>query len=229
MEAVIKIGGSLAEYPDALRILCKSIGEMAEKHKFLVVPGGGEFADVVRRIDKRFSLSALASHEMAILGMDQFGLLLSELIPDAIAIDSLDEEIDCLQSKVVPVFLPSKMMFREEPLEASWDVTSDSIAAEVAYYLESRRLILAKDVDGLFSADPKKDHDARLIHRISVSALSRSPERNVVDPFLPQILMGKNIDCYIVNGLFPERIRKLLDCRETTCTLITTMPSDYNQ
>jgi aspartokinase-like uncharacterized kinase len=47
MDAVIKIGGSLAEDPAALRALCNRLGEIAKKYRIVVVPGGGKFADVV--------------------------------------------------------------------------------------------------------------------------------------------------------------------------------------
>ena len=68
---------------DALRALCTALGELGARHPLLVVPGGAGFADAVRDADRRFGLSAAASHRMAILGMEQFGWLLSELIPGA--------------------------------------------------------------------------------------------------------------------------------------------------
>ena len=54
-----------------------------ERHPLLVVPGGAGFADAVRDADRRFGLRAATSHRMAILGMEQFGWLLSDLIPGA--------------------------------------------------------------------------------------------------------------------------------------------------
>ena len=221
MEAVIKIGGSLAGYPDALKTLCRKLSEMGQRHRLLIVPGGGEFVDVVRVIDKRFQLSPSISHKMAILGMEQFGLLLSELIPNAIPITSLGERKICTGKKGVHVFSPSKMMFREKALDASWDVTSDSIAAFVACRLHAKNLILVKSVDGLFSEDPEKNSNAKLLHRISISALSKLPRESVVDNCLPRLLMNENVYCYIVNGLFPERIVQILEGNETVCTLIT--------
>ena len=69
---------------DALRALCTTLGELGERHPLLVVPGGAGFADAVRDADRRFGLAATASHRMAILGMEQFGWLLSDLIPRAV-------------------------------------------------------------------------------------------------------------------------------------------------
>ena len=81
MLTVVKVGGGVGE--DALPALCAMLGELGARHPLLVVPGGAGFADAVRDADRRFGLSAEASHRMAILGMEQFGWLLSELIPGA--------------------------------------------------------------------------------------------------------------------------------------------------
>ncbi len=77
---VVKVGGSLALYPEKLRMLCAKLCEASKNHKLCVLPGGGEFADVIRDLDKRFNLSSKATHKMAILGMDQYGFLLSDLM-----------------------------------------------------------------------------------------------------------------------------------------------------
>ena len=219
MEAVIKVGGSIAEHPEALKNLCMKLNEIAKKHRLLIVPGGGEFADVVRGTEKRFATSAYVSHKMAILGMDQFGLLLSELIPNAIATASLEKAKDYWKSETTPIFLPSKLMFREEPLEASWDVTSDSIAAFVACRVKADAVVLVKDVDGIFSGDPKKNADAKLIKEISASALSKLAN-TPVDRYLPKLLRNNSLNCCVVNGLYPERILQVLNGEETVCTLI---------
>ena len=135
---VVKVGGSLAMYPESLRALCKKLSALSKKHRLVVVPGGGEFADAVRAVDKRFNLSSEASHRMAILGMDQYGLMLADLIPDSVAVVELEEIAKALDAGKVPVFLPSKILFSEDPLENSWDVTSDSIAIYIAHRLQMR-------------------------------------------------------------------------------------------
>ncbi len=220
MEAVIKIGGSLALYPDDLRVLSNCLKHIAEKHRFLVVPGGGEFADVVRGIDRRFSLDSRTAHKMAILGMDQFGVMLSELIAGSVTISFLEDLEGCPDSNV-PIILPSKIVLEDKSLEASWNVTSDSIAAKIASQVGAKKLILAKDVDGLFSADPKRNSKATLIPKIPVSTLALQKQESVVDPFLPHLLKGKGIDCYIVNGRFPQRIEQLINGKKTICTIIS--------
>jgi aspartokinase-like uncharacterized kinase len=220
MDAVIKIGGSLAEEPERLRVLCAKLGEFAKKFAIVVVPGGGRFADVVRDFDQRFTLSSGISHRMAILGMDQFGLLLSQIIPDSCATYLLSDAKQLSEIRVVPVFLPSRLMFREEPLENSWDVTSDSIAAYVAGRLHVAKVVLVTDVDGIFTKDPKRHADATLIEQLSAEELLRLKQRTSVDRYLPKLLLEVQIDCYVVNGKHPERIEAVLAGQQATCTLI---------
>ncbi len=220
MDAVIKVGGSLAEKPAVLKALCDRLSEIAEKRSIGVVSGGGKFADVIREFDQRYALSADAAHMMAILGMDQFGLLLSQVIPNSRVTYSLSDAKRLSESKMVPVFLPSRLMLRENPLEASWDVTSDSIAAYVASRLNANKVILVTDVDGIFKSDPKKHSGTKLIAKLSASKLLTFAQRTSVDKFLPKLLLKTRLDCYVVNGAYPERVDAILSGQSTVCTLI---------
>jgi len=220
MEAVLKVGGSLAEDPSRLKRLCQELSVLAEAYRILIVPGGGEFADTVRRIDKVYGLSNTAAHKMAILAMDQYGLFLSDIIPNSIVCYALDEVGNCAKGKV-PIFLPSQHMFREDPLEHSWDVTSDTIAAYIADRLDAKKLILVTDVDGIFSDDPKKSSSIKLIQEVSAEELQDWNKRTSVDKTSPKTLLQSNRDCYVVNGRYPERIKLILENKKTVCTHIT--------
>ncbi len=220
MDAVIKIGGSLAEDPEQLKALCSKLSEFAKKYAITVIPGGGRFTDVVRDSDKHFTLSSEISHRMAILGMDQFGLLLSQIIPNSYATYSLNEVIQFSEIGVIPIFLPSRLMFEEDPLANSWDVTSDSIAVYIASRLQVAKVLLVTDVDGIFMEDPKKHADASLIERLSVEELLKLNKKTSVDRYLPNLLLEMQVDCYVVNGNHPERIEAILASQQVTCTLI---------
>jgi 5-(aminomethyl)-3-furanmethanol phosphate kinase len=218
---VVKVGGSLAAYPEKLRALCVRLSEASEKHKLVILPGGGEFADTVRVLDKRFSLSGSASHRMAILAMDQYGLLLSDLTPNSSTVETLKELEGVLGLGKVPVFLPSRLLFNEDKLENSWDVTSDAIAVYLAGKLQVPKVLLVTDVDGIYTDNPKTNADAELIKKISPEQLSLIGKRTSVDVFLPKMLFNLPVDCFVVNGLFPERVESLLAMQEAVCTLIT--------
>ena len=220
MDAVLKVGGSLAEKPATLKKLCKKLSKIGENHCITVVPGGGKFADTIREIDQQHSLPADAAHKMAILGMDQFGLLLAQIIPNSCVTYSLKDSRGLSKRKTVPIFLPSRLMFKERPLEASWDVTSDSITAYIASRLKANRAILVTNVDGIFESDPKRHSDAKLIQRLSAQELLEFTHRTSVDKFLPKLLLKTHVDCYVVNGAYPERVADILLGKSTICTLV---------
>ena len=220
MEAVLKVGGSLAEYPTSLKRLCIELAFFAKDHKILIVPGGGRFADVVRDFDKTYGLSKPVAHRMAILAMDQFGLFLSDVISNSYVSYSL-EKVKNTPSGILPILLPSRFIFRKDPLESSWDVTSDSIAAYIAGMVHAKKLILVTDVDGIFTEDPKESLDARLIAEVSAKQMLDWNKRTSVDRTLPKILLKTKLDCYVVNAKHPKRIKAVLEKQKSIYTHIT--------
>jgi aspartokinase-like uncharacterized kinase len=219
LEAVLKVGGSLIEHPTKLRELCNALSLLAKTYEMLVVPGGGIFADMVRRVDGEWGLSKTTAHRMAVLAMDQYGLLLSDITPNSQVCYSL-EDVRNVGCNSLPIFLPSQYIFHEDPLEHSWDVTSDSIAAYIAGMLNAKKLVLITDVDGIFDDDPKKNSNAKLIKQLTAKQLLSWNKRTSVDKTLPRLLIKFRLDCYVVNGMHPERIHAILAGKEPFCTHI---------
>jgi hypothetical protein len=220
MDATLKIGGSLTEEPVKLRALCRELSEMAKTHRITVVPGGGRFADVVRELDERFHLQDTVAHNMAILAMDQYGMFLASITPGSRATRTLDGARQHSEAGLVSILLPSRLMSRADPLPHSWEVTSDSITAYIAGELRSEKLVLVTDVDGIYTGDPKDDPAAELIEEISVADLSKRDARTSVDAYLPRIISETRLDCYVVNGRYPGRVRAILDNELPRCTRI---------
>ena len=139
---VIKIGGSLLGSPELERWL-----ELFVKYsdgRIIIVPGGGVFADAVREAQKLSKISDACAHKLAVLAMDQFGLLLANMNP-LLATARTECEIDerTWQHRAI-VWLPSHMVFADDNIPQSWDVTSDSLAAWLATKLNAKQLILVK-------------------------------------------------------------------------------------
>jgi len=220
MEAVLKVGGSLAEYPNSLEKLCKKLASFAKDHKILIVPGGGNFADMVRNFDKTYGLSKTVAHKMALLAMDQFGLFLSDITPNSFVSHSFEKAKNS-PSGTLPIFLPSRFIFRKDPLESSWNVTSDSITAYIAGMFHAKKLILVTDVDGIFTENPKKSLDAKLIAEVSAKQLLGWNKRTSVDQTLPKILLKIKLDCYVISGRHPRRIKAVLENQKSVYTHIT--------
>ena len=208
MLTVVKVGGGLGD--SALPGLCAALGELGERHPLIVVPGGAQFADAVRDADRRFGLSAAASHRMAILGMEQFGWLLSDLIPGAVRCAGLAQVPAGRTTVLLPAALPL------DRLPASWEVTSDSIAAWVAGRIGAGRLVLVKGVDGLFADWPPRGEP---LARLTVAELAALPAGGV-DEHLPAMLAGARFETWVVGGRDPARLAELLEHGTTVGTRI---------
>jgi aspartokinase-like uncharacterized kinase len=217
IDVVIKIGGSLAR-TRTLGALLDSIAGWRGRASILVVPGGGPFADLVRAEHSRLGLSESAAHRMAILAMDQYGLLLSDLASGALPVSRLAAIGTALRAGRLPIFLPSRSLLRRDPFDPSWDVTSDSIAAYIATLVKAKALLLLKDVDGIFAGDPKSDPTAPLLPRVPRSRLGRY---RCVDRQFARWVRGIG-SCWIVNGTKPARLREWLERGETlgTCVVV---------
>lgn len=150
-DAVLKVGGSLSRGQN-LAALCQTIGRLGSQYRLLIVPGGGDFADTVRDHYRRYHVSETTTHRMALLAMDQYGWLLSDLIPDSAAVRDVLAAREAAANGRVSILLAATLLIEADPLPHSWQVTSDSIAAWIAGLVGAVRCVLLKDVDGLFSA-----------------------------------------------------------------------------
>lgn len=205
-EAVVKIGGSLSRRPAALRRLVRVVTRLSRTRLLVVVPGGGAFADAVRRADRGFALGDTAAHWMAILAMDQYAYLLAGLADGAVVVRSPG----ALRAGRLNVLAPSTWLLRADPLPHSWRVTSDSLAAWIAGALGARRLVLMKDVDGLLTGGGR-----RLVRRVARRRL-----RGVVDGHFARAL-APGMPCWILNGRHATRLARLVDSGTAYGTEVT--------
>jgi aspartokinase-like uncharacterized kinase len=160
---VVKVGGGLSATPGALEIVGRALAEAGRRHRLLVVPGGGPFADAVREFDRREGLSADAAHWMAILAMDQYAYVLIERIPGAVLVEEPGTIGAALAGTGVAVLAPSRWLRAADVLPHDWGATSDSAAAFVAGALDAERLVLIKPGGGGCAADIVDTHFALVL------------------------------------------------------------------
>lgn len=139
---VVKVGGSLLGSPELERWL--GLFAKFSDGNIILVPGGGLFADAVRDAQKVSKISEACAHKLAVLAMDQFGLLLANMNSD-LAVARTQMEIDerTWQHRCI-VWLPSQMVLADDSIPKIWNVTSDSIAAWLAGKVDAQQLILVK-------------------------------------------------------------------------------------
>lgn len=176
---VVKIGGSLLS-SDALRpwieaLACYGGGNV------VVVPGGGLFADQVRATQQQWGYDNAVAHRMALLAMEQFGILMSGLRPELVPAATLDEIEGVLDSARVPVWMPSELVLANPGLPACWDLTSDSLAAWLARRVGASRLLLVKS-RGLDGAE------------VRCATVTRS---GVVDALFGEFLQWSGIEAWV--------------------------------
>lgn len=99
---------------------------------------------------------------------------------------------------------------------------NDSLSAIVARLIEADLLVLLSDIDGLYTADPRKDPDAKLIPTVEaitpeILALAGGTGSDLGSGGMAtklraaKIVMDAGIDMVISNGDDPERLYALLE------------------
>lgn len=151
MSWVVKLGGSLARDP----LLPSWLGIIAAHGggRVAVIPGGGPFADAARAAQAVWPLDDVAAHNMAVLGMAQFGQLLHGLCSALVLARSVPEIRTALAAGRAAIWQPFELLRDEADALTSWDVTSDSLALWLGGRLDAGRVILVKSCSLPASAD----------------------------------------------------------------------------
>ncbi|QWF69963.1 uridylate kinase [Methylomonas paludis] len=136
---VVKLGGSLIS-SGGLETCLQRLA--ATPQATLLVPGGGEFAEQVRIVQLRYRFNDSSAHYMAILAMQQMAILYQALQPEFSIQTSLAE----LPAAGVHIWSPQAADLDKAGIAASWDVSSDSLAAWAATVIQADELILVKSV-----------------------------------------------------------------------------------
>ncbi|HEY1997940.1 aspartate kinase [Paraburkholderia sp.] len=139
---VVKIGGSLSHEPtlrDWLTQLCEVGGG-----RIVIVPGGGDFADKVRQYQSEWHFDDLAAHNMCLLAMTQYAIMMQGVLPELVLASSEAKIRRALRDGHVAVWVPTALMRDTPDAMSNWDTTSDSLAAWLSTMLNAERLIVVK-------------------------------------------------------------------------------------
>jgi aspartokinase-like uncharacterized kinase len=189
---VIKLGGSLMGCARDLMRVLYMLSE--EGYSFLVVPGGGLMADLVRELFSKHAISQEAAHWMAILAMEQYAYLLADGTGA-----KLTTEVQ--RTEGVKVLLPYRVLREDDRgIEHSWDYTSDSVAVLVGMRLDAP-LIKATDVDGVIL-------EGKVVQEISASSLMGL--ESCIDQGSLRLLKEGKRSCWVLNGSDLQRFVSVL-------------------
>jgi aspartokinase-like uncharacterized kinase len=189
MPLVVKVGGSLFDWPALGPKLARWLNENASAES-LIVPGGGVFADQVRKLDKIHRLSEETAHWAALRAMTMSAGFLTELLDEHgydLDFSRIETVLDCTDSwsrRDRPILDAYAFLSRDDlsagALPHSWAVTSDSVSARLAELLDAEIVLLK-------SADPPSNN------------IREWASAGYVDPFLPTIIERAKISVRAVN------------------------------
>jgi aspartokinase-like uncharacterized kinase len=187
MLRVVKVGGSLFVLPDLASRIRQWIACQPAAINVLLA-GGGELADVIRRADERHKLGESAAHWLCIEAMGVTSNWLATigawpLLDTCERVIQLRSEQLVLKEATADVLVLDPRPFLKGPeptvpgprLPHSWEATSDSIAARLAVSLRADELVLLKSVPSP-----------------SFGTISELAESGYVDAFFPQAAEALN-------------------------------------
>lgn len=137
---VVKLGGSLLETGKLFDCLKHII---TQNQKTVVVCGGGFFANAVRDAQKKWHFNDVAAHEMAILAMQQTAIMCQNLQTEFVLFSTTYS----FQHSQFSIWLPDLAELNAARIRASWEITSDSLAAWLANQLHANELIIVKSCE----------------------------------------------------------------------------------
>jgi aspartokinase-like uncharacterized kinase len=139
---IVKLGGSLCAdpvLPQWLDLLAQLGGG-----RVTLVGGGGTFADEVRRLQSHWQFNDLAAHNMAVLAMAQTAYQLNAMNPTLQLASSRSDIRRVLHKGQTALWLPLELQREQADAHTNWDVTSDSLALDLARRLNAERMVVIK-------------------------------------------------------------------------------------
>jgi aspartokinase-like uncharacterized kinase len=149
---IVKVGGSLFDWqglPSQLTAYLARRRALDPIERVVLIGGGGPAAEWVRTLDRTHRLGDEEAHRLALHALDLTAVVLEKLLPGSIVchrLETLPTAWDCLSIPILAVRQVLLEIDRDsrDPLPANWDVTSDTIAARIATFLEASSLVLLK-------------------------------------------------------------------------------------
>jgi aspartokinase-like uncharacterized kinase len=149
--AVVKVGGSLYDYSKLASRLTQFLDALGSA-QIAIFPGGGAFADVIRQLDVGHGLGEEKSHWLAVQSLSLAARFLAQLLePRAKVVTSLSECQAVWAVGQIGVIDPEPFarddIRHADALPQTWEVTSDSMALQLARRWKAKRVILLKSVE----------------------------------------------------------------------------------
>jgi len=213
LKLVLKISGHLLS-PKAgaldvcyIKELVKALKQLVkERHRLIVVTGGGETAREYIRAGEKLGLTEYHKDRIGISVSRLHALVLAFSLPGSLkhiphSVEELERYVKANKVIVVGGFEPGQ--------------STTTVAVLCAEAVNADKLIIATNVDGIYTSDPRRDPSARLLEKVHVDELERiltlsqlAGTYPLFDRLSLSILKRSRIRTIVVNGKPPENILK---------------------
>ena len=243
MRIVVKIGTSTLTYSSGcvnirrIEMLCKVISDIMNSGNEVILVSSGAIGMGVGKLNLGARPSDLAGKQAcAAVGqcelMYTYDKLFSEYNRTVAQILLTAPDLTCpdrhekfentmnrlLELRVLPIINENDTVSTQE-IEFG---DNDTLAAEVAKSVRADLLVLLSDIDGLYSADPHRNSDAKLIPEVyelneEILALAGGAGSKLGTGGMETKLRAARIateagcDMIITNGAYPERLYSIID------------------
>ena len=210
-------GDKDAEYIADLAAL---LGKLSSRHRLFVVTGGGKVARYYIENGRKLGMTESQLDELGIIATRMNARLLCGALrglSNAIPPETV-EGAASIESEYRIVVMGGT--------SPGW--TTDYVAASLAESVRAERLVNATSVDGVYSADPKKDKKAKMFSKMTYDeliALSGSGHQRagpsvVFDPQAARLVAKAGIPLLVVNGRDLEALRSSIEGKRFRGTTI---------
>ncbi len=217
MKIVISLGGSIIIPKELdvkfLKNFANLIKKLKNEHKFSIVCGGGHTARLYTRKKKELSLTTNQAHKLGIFATHLNSKLLAQLLDGKFS-NQHPEKIGKMNDLIV-----------SGGYKVGW--TTDTDAALIAKTMKADVLINITDVKGVYTKDPNKFKDAKLIEKMSWNDFEKmfgkkitgAGKHYVFDPVAGQICKKNKIQVVVMSKDI-KNLNDFINGKEFTGTVI---------
>ncbi len=186
---IIKLGGSLLGHPQLHQLL----GNLSQYPSCIIVPGGGIYADQVRKAQSIAGFDDESAHFMAIAAMNQSAQVLQQMAPSLTLLQTQQQLLNAIENRQSVIWQPYQMLSREPDLPRNWQVSSDSIAAWLAHQVR----LWTGAVPDLVLVKSMAWQDLQAVFDDANDWRNKLKMLEVVDDYLCHFLQLNHLACYL--------------------------------
>jgi len=220
MKLMLRIGGSVLGSPPSPAVVndyAQIVSTLREKAHYIgIVVGGGEISRMYIETAKKLGFSTFNQDIVAIhasrLNAKLVSIKLGDFHPVPTTINGMLSRLRKNKAAVMGGLRPG--------------ITTDTVATIVAEEWKSDLFIKASDQEGIYTADPMKHKDAKLLKSISyqelktILAVEYAPGiHSIIDPVAVGLLLRSRLKLVVLDGRNPKNILRVVKGEKVGTTI----------